>query len=154
LEDPLPGSRAAARILVDLPLPPPDIGHVLFVIDSRDHTAFAFDASTVRCRQEGLYVINTFPKRRFSCFQGFLTTRRTQAPAITGFQTRNPRSYCGVERSLPRDLENSRNSGIITAQIFPPVPPTECYLWVSFPDVAREAFVIIMRFTSRQVVIA
>src|SRR5262249_51878739 len=28
--------------------------------------------------------------RRFSCFQGFLPTRRTQAPAITGFQTGKP----------------------------------------------------------------
>jgi hypothetical protein len=48
----------------------PHISHVLFVIDSRDHTAFAFDASTVRCRQEGLYVINTLPwrSRRLNLF--------------------------------------------------------------------------------------
>mgnify|MGYP003349576250 CR=1 FL=1 len=28
----------------------------------------------------------------------------------------NPKSGCGVERSLPTDLENARNSSVITAQ--------------------------------------
>ena len=46
---------------------PPNIGHVLFVLVSGDQTAFAFDASAILRRQEGLYVINALPRRK-RCF--------------------------------------------------------------------------------------
>jgi hypothetical protein len=36
--------------------------------------------------------------------------------ASPGFRPRKPNSGIGVERSLPRDLENSRNAAVMTAQ--------------------------------------
>jgi hypothetical protein len=52
---------------------------------------------------------------RLSGLQGFLPTRRTQAPPITGFQTGKSK-FLLRSGEVVRDLENSRNSGVITAQ--------------------------------------
>jgi hypothetical protein len=47
-----------------------------------------------------------------SCHRG--AHRHQRSP---GFRPGKPNSGCGVDRSLPRDLENSRNAEVITAQI-------------------------------------
>jgi branched-chain amino acid transport system ATP-binding protein len=48
---------------------------------------------------------------RLECFRG--AQRHQRSP---GFRARKPNSGIGVERSLPRDLENSRNAAVMTAQ--------------------------------------
>ena len=53
---------------------------------------------------------------------GLVVARKTRRAGIwrrqgdAGFRPRKPISGIGVERSLPRDLENSRNAAVITAQ--------------------------------------
>src|SRR6516165_10688764 len=52
-----------------------------------------------------------WPASRASCQRG--AHRHQRSP---GFRPRKPISGIGVERSLPHDLENSRNAVVITAQ--------------------------------------
>jgi hypothetical protein len=54
--------------------------------------------------------------RRLACLESFLPTWRTQAPPITGFEARKAEFRHRVERSSPRDLEESRNAEVMTAQ--------------------------------------
>ena len=54
--------------------------------------------------------------RRFARLQGLSPTSSAETPAITGFQTGKAVSELGVERSLPRERENSRNSAVMIAQ--------------------------------------
>jgi hypothetical protein len=53
--------------------------------------------------------------RRLACLKCFLPAGRTQTPPITRFQTRKAQFWHPRRRSLPRDLEESRNAEVITA---------------------------------------
>ena len=53
---------------------------------------------------------------RLARLERFLPARRTQTPASPGLRPGKPNCGIGVERSLPQDLENSRNSAVMTAQ--------------------------------------
>ena len=53
---------------------------------------------------------------RLANFQRFLPAGRAQAPAVAGPQAGKADCGIGVERSLPQDLENSRNAAVMTAQ--------------------------------------
>src|SRR4030081_1248302 len=50
---------------------------------------------------------------RLECFLPPGAQRHQRSP---GFRPRKPNSGIGVERSLPRDLENSRNAVVMTTQ--------------------------------------
>jgi hypothetical protein len=52
--------------------------------------------------------------RRLACLECFLPARHQRSP---GFRPGKPNSGTAVERSLPRDLENSRKAEVITTQI-------------------------------------
>jgi hypothetical protein len=50
--------------------------------------------------------------RRAAGLERFAPARRAQAPAIAG----KSKSGCGVDRSLPRALEQARNSAVTSTQ--------------------------------------
>jgi hypothetical protein len=53
---------------------------------------------------------------RTARLQCFAPAGCTQAPAVTGLQAGKAELGIGVVRSLPQDLENSRNAAVMTAQ--------------------------------------
>jgi hypothetical protein len=53
---------------------------------------------------------------RLVCFKCLLPTRGAQAPTVAWFQAREAKLWHRVDKSLPRDFENARNSVVMTAQ--------------------------------------